>query len=229
MAVTVNYRFLRPVTPGLAQSGEVFADQGEEVPYPMGYVSTPSLGAWPPPGFELQQEDEDTVASSVNDQTPTTYDHVFVQGDTLTDTYDFYDVLWTPEDPEIADEGAPEWVKVEWGAQIRNPYLTASYAVDRWVPMNGTQYVWWRSNSWIADIDVTAEAIEVPDSDPQQWATRVSIRLPADRSRAILPGNQYRWDLQTRVPNEDEEDKADDDVYTWLSGRVRVLTQWTTS
>lgn len=228
MTAPLNYRIFRQVAPGIAQSAEVFTDQFEEVPYPEGYVSSPVVGVWPPPGFELQEE-SDMVASSLNDQTPTPYDHVFVQGDTLTETWDFYDVLWTDTDPEIDDVLAPEWVKVEWGAQIRNPYLFSALAVDRWTPVNNSQYVWWRSNSWIADIDVTAEVIEVPDSDPQQWATRVTIRLPADRSRAIVPGNHYRWDLQIRLPNEDAEDKSDDDVYTQLSGRVRVLTQWTTS
>ena len=113
----------------------------------------------------------------------------------------------------------PTWVETEWAAQVRNPYIYSTYAADYWVPAYGYQYNWWRGNSIVAEFTMTSDIVVVPDSSPTQWATRVTMTLPAANSANILPGNWYRWDLQTRT--------SDNIVKTHLRGKTRVVTEWT--
>lgn len=113
----------------------------------------------------------------------------------------------------------PDWVETEWAAQVRNPYIYSTYASDYWVPAYGYQYKWWRGNSIVAEFEMTADIVTVPDVTPTQWATRVTMHLPAVNSANILPGNWYRWDLQTRT--------SEEIVKTHLRGKARIITEWT--
>ena len=126
---------------------------------------------------------------------------------------------------EVTPNGAvvvtnmPVWGATEWAAQVRNPYIYSTYASDYWVPAYGYQYNWWRGNSTIAEFSSIADIVEVPNTTPTQWATRVTLTISAANSAAILPGNWYRWDLQTRT--------IDDVVKTHLRGKTRIITEWT--
>lgn len=113
----------------------------------------------------------------------------------------------------------PLWVATEFAAQVRNPYIFSTYASDYWVPAFGYQYRWWRGRSIVAEFDCDTDIVTVSGVVPTQWATRVTLTLPADRSSNILPGNWYRWDLQTRT--------IENEVRTHLRGRVSVVTEWT--
>lgn len=226
MTVPVIYRVAPRPLAGIGQSAEFFGEQFEEIPYPEGVLLSSESPSWPPAGFASVSNEDSVTNPTLSSHLPAPYDLEWVQGDTAEFSWLFTDVLWTETDPEIED--GPTWVQTEWAAQVRNPYLFSAMSADRWTPVNNSQYAWWRSNSLVAEFTATAEAVEVPGTDPVQWATKVTITLPADRSRKMLPGNQYRWDLQTRNPGL-TDDKADDVVRTHLSGRARVLTQWTTS
>jgi hypothetical protein len=120
---------------------------------------------------------------------------------------------------EVTIANMPEWHATEWAAQVRNPYIISTYAADYWVPANGYQYNWWRGHSVVAEFHCAAGAQVVSDSDPVQWGTMVTLTLPSDRSMNILPGNWYRWDLQSRT--------IENEVRTHLRGRVNVVTEWT--
>jgi hypothetical protein len=113
----------------------------------------------------------------------------------------------------------PVWDETEWAAQVRNPYIYSTYAADYWVPAYGYQYNWWRGNSIVAEFSAIADIVQVPDVTPTQWATRVNLVLAADESANILPGNWYRWDLQSRT--------ATEEVRTHLRGKARIITEWT--
>lgn len=113
----------------------------------------------------------------------------------------------------------PVWDETEWAAQVRNPYIYSTYAADYWVPAYGYQYNWWRGNSIVAGFSAIADIVQVPDVTPTQWATRVNLVLTAADSANILPGNWYRWDLQTRT--------ATEEVRTHLRGKARIITEWT--
>lgn len=120
---------------------------------------------------------------------------------------------------EVIIANMPEWHATEWAAQTRNPYIISTYAADYWVPANGYQYNWWRGHSVVAEFNCAAGAQVVSGADPVQWGTMVTLTLPADRSMNILPGNWYRWDLQSRT--------IENEVRTHLRGRVNVVTEWT--
>lgn len=231
----VVYRLSRQPAEGLAQSAESFAELDEVIPYPDGVLATSEDAGWPPPGFSTPPSEDDMTATTLSSVKPKPYDLEWVQGDTPEFSWLFTDVLWLPEDPEVEDPDAPEWQHVEWAATVRNPYLFSSMSADRWVPVNNSQYVWWRSNSWVANFVTSAELYIMPEAedaeegDPIQYATKVSLFLPTESSRQILPGSHYRWDLQTRNRSETEDDYTDDIVLTHLSGKARVLNQWTTS
>jgi hypothetical protein len=113
----------------------------------------------------------------------------------------------------------PTWTSTEWAAQVRNPYIYSTYAADYWVPAYGYQYNWWRGNSIVAEFSATADIVTVPDVTPTQWATRVNLVLDSTKSGNILPGNWYRWDLQTRT--------IEEVVRTHLRGKARIITEWT--
>lgn len=201
----------------VVQSGMIQPEQLEEVPFPPGDAGD----AWPPPGYiSPGSAVTDTAASSSASLLPTNYDLQWVQGDTATFQFIFTDVLWTAEDPGITAEGAPEWQETEWASQVRNPYIYSTYAADYWVPAYGYQYRWWRGHSTVAAFETTAEAYEVvQDDETSSWGTLVTITVPAAASARILPGNWYRWDLQTRT--------AEDVVRTYIRGKVQVATEWT--
>lgn len=221
-AEPVVYRVASFVPSTVTEAAEVYTEQLEEVPYPLGMVETATGTNWPPAGFTGVAADmTNTCSASPNTASllPQAFNLEWVQGDTAEFQFLFTDVFWTPEDPGITTEGAPEWVETVWNAQVRNPYIYSTYAADYWVPAYGYQYKWWRANSIVAEFDCTADVIEMPDTDPLQWATRVTLTLPADRSADILPGNWYQWDLQTRT--------VDNVVKTHLRGKSRIVTEWT--
>jgi hypothetical protein len=131
----------------------------------------------------------------------------------------FDDIASAAVDGEVSITNMPVWVATEWAAQVRNPYLYSTYATDYWVPANGYQYNWWRGHSVVAEFHCGAAVQIVPGSDPIQWGTMVTLTLPSDRSMLVLPGNWYRWDLQSRT--------IENEVRTHLRGRVNVVTEWT--
>ena len=213
----VVYRVGSFVPNTVTASAELYAEQLEEIPYPLGMPEATGGANWPPAGFS-GVTDMTTTASNTASLLPESYNLEWVQGDTAEFQFLFTDVNWTHTDPE--QEGQPEWVETTWSAQVRNPYIYSTYASDYWVPAYGYQYTWWRKNSLIAEFDTTSELIQGFDTtDAERWATRVTLTLPATDSGLILPGNWYRWDLQTRT--------GDDVVKTHLRGKSRIITEWT--
>lgn len=162
-----------------------------------------------------------TITKSVSSISllPREFNLEWVQGDTASFQFLFTGVLWLSEDPGDLPEGAPEVVPTAWSAQVRTPYMQSTYAADAWVPANGIQYKWWRSKSVVGEFDVTGIPYEMPDTDPTQWATLVTLTLPADKSALILPASWYRWDLQSRSDA--------DEVKTHLRGKAKIVTEWT--
>jgi hypothetical protein len=208
-----------PLSPsGTRQSAELRSEQLEMIPFPLGATDESSDSNWPPAGFTGTSMPTTSTGPTIVQQLPDRADLAWTQGDTATFQWMFTDVNWTDVDPENVD--APEWVETIWASQVRNPYLYSTYAADYWVPAYGYQYNWWRGHSMVAEFDCTSELIEMPDTDPQRWATLVTMNLPADRSCNILPANWYHWDLQNRRVE-------DNDVKTRLAGKVRVTTEWT--
>jgi hypothetical protein len=118
----------------------------------------------------------------------------------------------------------PEWEQRSWAAQVRNPYIYSTYAADYWVPAYGFQYRWWRGRSVVANMDVLTEMVEIPPSEAipfVRFGTQISLSLPSNESAAILPGNWYRWDVQTATADDPPKKR------TWMRGRARILTEWT--
>jgi hypothetical protein len=213
----IIYRVGSYVPNTVTASAELFAEQLEEIPYPSGFSEANDNSNWPPAGFTDMTTSASCGSSNTASQIPQVYNLEWVQGDTAEFQFLFTDVNWTHTDPEMEDQ--PTWVETTWSAQVRNPYIYSTYAADYWVPAYGYQYTWWRANSKVAEFDTTSELIQLPDTDPVKWATRVTLTLPATDSAIILPGNWYRWDLQTRT--------ADDVVKTHLRGKSRIITEWT--
>lgn len=159
------------------------------------------------------------------------FDGTFTITKVTTDTFKYKTYVTSPVIPgyipttEIDPAGSvvisnmPTWTATEWAAQVRNPYIYSTYAADYWVPAYGYQYKWWRGNSIVAEFSATADIVTVPDVTPTQWATRVDLVLTAENSANILPGNWYRWDLQSRTQT--------DQVRTHLRGKSRIITEWT--
>lgn len=206
----------------ITEAAELYAEQLEEIPYPFGMPEADGGANWPPAGFSGVTNMTTSTSTSTSTNTasllPKAYNLEWVQGDTAEFQFLFTDVNWTYVDPE--EEGQPEWVETTWSSQVRNPYIYSTYASDYWVPAYGYQYNWWRGNSIVAAFDTTSELIQGFDTtDLERWATRVTLTLPATDSALILPGNWYRWDLQTRT--------ADDVVKTHLRGKARIVTEWT--
>lgn len=214
----IVYRVAPIASPNITESAELLAEQLETIPYdPPGYPVANDGSNWPPAGF-TPAVDSVTTSSNTASLLPEAYNLEWIQGDTAEFQWLFTDVNWTHTDPEM--EGQPTWDERIWAAQVRNPYIYSTYAADYWVPAYGYQYNWWRGNSIVAEFDTTSDLIQGFDpNDPERWATRVTITLPATDSSLILPGNWYRWDLQTRT--------ADDVVKTHLRGKARVVTEWT--
>lgn len=213
----VVYRVGSFVPNTVTESAELYAEQLEEIPYPFGMSEYADGSNWPPAGFSGVAV---TTSTSTNTASllPEAYNLEWVQGDTAEFQFLFTDVNWTHTDPAEVDQ--PEWVETTWSAQVRNPYIYSTYASDYWVPAYGYQYNWWRGNSIVAEFDTTSELIQGFDTtDLERWATRVTLTLPAVDSSLILPGNWYRWDLQTRT--------VDDIVKTHLRGKSRIVTEWT--
>lgn len=203
------------------ESADFQAELYEVIPYPLGMPHGDSDVGWPPFGFTGVGDAAVTTSSTVGlaSQLPEPFNLEWVQGDSPTFQFIFTDVMWTPVDPGITDPDAPTWVETNWAAEVRNPYIYSTYAADYWVPAYGYQYNWWRGHSIVACFTVTSEVIEMPDVVPTQWATKVTMFLPAVNSAMILPGNWFRWDLQTRT--------VDDIVTTHLRGKARIITEWT--
>lgn len=191
------------------------------------------------------------ASNTLAEQTPLPFDLQFVQGDTATFPFWVKGVNWVPDtDPSLSNE--PQWVDTTWQAQVRNPYIFNAAYSDNWVPVHGLQYSYWRRRSLVAQFGTSAElahltqdvvmptptyvidpaawAVSVIDrgtSMPSGWYTKVTLTLPSTLSRLLVPGTFYRWDLQTVVPN--DTTPAEPIKYTYLRGRMRVLTEWTTS
>lgn len=217
-AIPIVYRVGSSVPSTVTESAELFTEQYEVVPYPMGMDMASTGANWPPAGFAGVTNMTTSTSSNTSSLLPAAYNLEWIQGDTAEFQFLFTDVNWTSEDPAMT--GQPEWVESTWSAQVRNPYIYSTYAADYWVPAYGYQYNWWRGNSIVAEFDTTSDLIQDFDTeDPDRWATRVTLTLPATDSSVILPGNWYRWDLQTRT--------ADDIVKTHLRGKARVVTEWT--
>lgn len=213
----VVYRVGHFVPNTVTESAELYAEQLEEIPYPLGMSEYADGSHWPPAGFSGVAV---TTSTSTNTASllPDAYNLEWVQGDTAKFQFLFTDVNWTSVDPNETDQ--PEWVETTWAAQVRNPYIYSTYASDYWVPAYGYQYNWWRGNSIVAEFDTTSELIQGFDPEnSDRWATVLTLTLPSTNSARILPGNWYRWDLQTR--------KDDGVVNTHLRGKVRVVTEWT--
>lgn len=216
--IPVVYRVGSFVPSTVTASAEVFAEQNETVPYPMGASAAADGSNWPPAGFAGVTDMTTSTSSNTASLLPEAYNLEWIQGDTAEFQFLFTDVNWTHANPGEVDQ--PEWVETTWAAQVRNPYIYSTYAADYWVPAYGYQYKWWRGNSIVAEFDTTSELIQGFDTtDLDRWATRVTLTLPATDSSLILPGNWYRWDLQTRT--------VDDVVKTHLRGKARVVTEWT--
>jgi len=218
-ASPIIYR-VAPIAPtDVTQSAELLAEQLETIPYALGQPETSDGSHWPPAGFSQASTMTTSDCTTPNSAShlPKPFNLEWVQGDTAEFQFLFTDVNWTHTNPE--QEGQPEWVQTTWASQVRNPFIYSTYAADYWVPAYGYQYNWWRGNSIVAEFDTTSELIQMPDTDPVQWATRVTLTLPATDSAIILPGNWYRWDLQSRT--------ADDVVKTHLRGKSRIITEWT--
>lgn len=77
------------------------------------------------------------------------------------------------------------------------------------------------------------EEVPIPAGHTARWATQVTVTMTTNTSAHIVPGNWYRYDLQSRrrdaVTTIDPGDTPvlSDLVETHLSGRVRVLPEWT--
>lgn len=215
----VVYRVGSFVPNTVTESAELYAEQLEEIPYPLGMPEVEAGTNWPPAGFS-GVTDMTTCSTTSNTASllPQAFNLEWVQGDTAEFQFLFTDVNWTHTDPELEDQ--PEWLESTWAAQVRNPYIYSTYAADYWIPAYGYQYNWWRKNSIVAEFDTTSELIQgFDETDAERWATRITLTLPATDSALILPGNWYRWDLQSRT--------ADDVVKTHLRGKSRIITEWT--
>lgn len=153
------------------------------------------------------------------------YDGIFVIDTVTANTFSYVvenaNVATSAETGSAKIANMPVWEAREWAAQVRNPYIYSTYAADYWVPAYGYQYNWWRGHSIVAEFDPTTTVVSIPATEitPVTWGTKITITLPANRSAAILPGNWYHWDLQTR--------SITDEVRTWLRGKSRILTEWT--
>ena len=216
-AEPIVYRVASYAPGTVTEAAELYAEQLEEIPYPLGMPEVAVGTNWPPAGF-TGVTDMTTTSTNTASLLPQAYNLEWVQGDTAEFQFLFTDVNWTHVDPEEVDQ--PEWVETTWSSQVRNPYIYSTYASDYWVPAYGYQYNWWRGNSIVAEFDTTSELIQGFDTnDLERWATRVTLTLPATDSSLILPGNWYRWDLQTRT--------VDEVVKTHLRGKARIVTEWT--
>jgi hypothetical protein len=225
----IVYRVGSFVPSTVQQSAELRPEQWEDIPYPWGDPSGMPNETWPLAGFLATDMAVDGMSTGtpVYDSSsllPSPYNLEWVQGDTAIFQWLFVDVNWTDVDPGLTNPDAPEWVETVWNAQVRNPYIYSTYASDYWVPAYGYQYQWWRGHSIAANFICTSSVIQVPDEAtlpdvPVRWATEVTVTLPADQSALILPGNWYRWDLQTRT--------VDNIVTTHLRGKARIVTEWT--
>jgi hypothetical protein len=221
MAVSpVVYRVPTLVPSTVTRTAELRPEDMERIPYALGESAGSSDENWPPAGFTGVTGMTNTNGSvDTTSLLPQPYNIEWVQGDTAIFMFLFTDILWTDTDPGFTDPAAPTWVQNTWAAQVRNPYIYSTYAADYWVPAYGYQYNWWRGHSVVANFTVTANGIVVPDSSPTQWATEVTLTLADTDSANILPGNWYRWDLQTR--------SANNVVMTHLRGKSRIITEWT--
>jgi hypothetical protein len=216
-AEPIVYRVASYAPGTVTEAAELYAEQLEEIPYPLGMPEVAGGTNWPPAGF-TGVTDMTTTSTNTASLLPQAYNLEWVQGDTAEFQFLFTDVNWTHVDPDEVDQ--PEWVETTWSSQVRNPYIYSTYASDYWVPAYGYQYNWWRGNSIVAEFDTTSELIQGFDTtDLERWATRVTLTLPATDSSLILPGNWYRWDLQTRT--------VDEVVKTHLRGKARIVTEWT--
>lgn len=216
-ATPIIYRVAPIAESNITESAELLAEQLETIPYAPGVPVANDGSNWPPAGF-TSSVDSVTTSTNTASLLPEAYNLEWIQGDTAEFQFLFTDVNWTHTDP--AQEDQPEWVETTWASQVRNPYIYSTYAADYWVPAYGYQYNWWRGNSIVAEFDTTSELIQGFDTnDLERWATRVTLTLPAVDSSLILPGNWYRWDLQSRT--------SDDVVKTHLRGKARVVTEWT--
>jgi hypothetical protein len=216
----VVYRVESLVPSTVVQSAELRPEQLEEIPYDLG--AAPDSG-WPPAGFTGTTVTTTSTPVGTASLLPKPYNIEWVQGDTAVFQWLFTDVLWTDIDPAIDDPDAPVWEQRHWDAQVRNPYIYSTYAADFWVPAYGYQYNWWRGHSIVAAFTCTTDVVSI-DPLPEtplvpRWATRVTMTLAATDSANILPGNWYRWDLQTRT--------AANAVKTHLRGKTRIITEWT--
>lgn len=227
MAEPVVYRVGQNEYPITSGSGELAAEQGETIPYPYGSPLTAEMGvsSWPPPGFAAPETAVTTSSSTLQAQLPAPEDIAWVQGDTARFSWIVADVFWTDEEPNLSltedDPTPPEWILTEWAAQVRNPYIASTYRADYWVPAYGFQYDWWRRHSLLGEFTATGTAVIIPDTDPYQYGTLVTITLGADVSATILPG-VYRFDVQRLFTESDPVDKL-----TKIGGRARVVTEWT--
>ena len=213
----VVYRVGSFVPNTVTEAAELYAEQLEEIPYPLGMSEYTSGSNWPPAGFSGVAVTTSTTSNTAS-LLPEAFNLEWVQGDTAEFQFLFTDVNWTDVDPGEVDQ--PEWVETIWNAQVRNPYIYSTYASDYWVPAYGYQYNWWRGNSTVAEFDTSSELIQGFDTENlTRWATKVTLTLSAANSAAILPGNWYRWDLQTRT--------IDNLVKTHLRGKARIITEWT--
>lgn len=214
----VVYRVGQTERPAFAQSAELFAEQGEQIPFQTGAV----VATWPPSStFSSASSSSSDSSAHLGSYLPEKYDLEWIQGDSVEAGWLIADINMTPVDPEISDPLCPEWIQTEWFAQLRNPYLYTTMVSDYWVPAHGVQYKWWRGHSQVAEFEVTAETMMVPNSDPVRWGTFVTITLDEESSGLIIPSSALRWSVKSR------EVAAPHKVKTQLQGRARVLTTWT--
>jgi hypothetical protein len=209
---------------GISQSGELWPESGEEIPYPLG-AQLP-LSAWPPAGFDLGSE-EDPMGTALDSTLPPELDLEWVQGATKQVVLTIPGVNWTTVDPVETDVTAPAWEEHTWHAQVRNPFIQFQRQTHYWVPAYGFQYEWWRQHSMIAEFDAATALVHASDGT---WGTEVTLTIPAWMSERLYPGSWYRWDVMSRsvVPVATPPAVQEDPIVIFhRRGRCRVISQWT--